>query len=287
MDSLCAVVPIGRDFQDYASMKSWIRISISKGIYVVLVRDSFETSQIADFDRTFGLEVKSPFVTVLDGDFQSPGLARNFGLGKSNQTWVTFWDCDDIPNPTNVWLAICNVDKGVDAIIGQFSVNGTRKGTQNMIDLAYAPSHWRIVYRRSLIQNSRFRSFMWGEDQLFILESGLLSSKVHVSQLEFYDYKVGLSNQLTSKIAYASELKKVLREFHKIISANETSLDVRIPSVLMATRLSITLAKVAIKYPKIDLFAFAVYMQFRLLFQFRITFIRVVFQIINRKLIKA
>ncbi len=240
MRKLSVIVPVGPEATNFFQMQKWVRESISLGVQVILVRDSFTEEKKIDFLSIFGSEIEKAEIEVLDTTSKSPGLSRNLGLTIANGEWVTFWDSDDFPHPHNVLQGVVNASPLDEAVIGQFQISGIQTSTKDILDVAVNPGNWRIAYRKEFIGATRFAKNSWGEDQLFLIETGLLSARVQISNLNFYNYCVGSPTQLTNQKIHALSLEGVImasmRESQKISSYKRG----RIGICLMILRLSLT-----------------------------------------------
>lgn len=240
MHKLSAVVPIGPEATDFLQMQKWVRESILLGFQVILVRDSFPDEKKIQFLSVFHAEINKKEIEVLDSTGKSPGLSRNVGLSLASGEWITFWDCDDIPNPSSVLSAVMSAPDSIEAIIGQYELNGIQTSTKNILDVAFAPGNWRIAYRKEFIGATRFAANSWGEDQLFLIESDLLTSNFHISKLVFYNHIVGIPIQLTNQKIHAASLEGVITRSMKASEIFFKSKNARVGICLMILRMSLT-----------------------------------------------
>jgi glycosyltransferase involved in cell wall biosynthesis len=136
-------------------MLDWMRVAVSQNIEVVLVRDCMSESTKLKFEEIMQPITKQKGVVVLDVSARSPGLARNFGIDVSGGKWITFWDCDDFPNPASVMSETLSASDETQIIVGQYKINAEQKITNNVLDIAFNPGNWRFVYRRDFIGSKR------------------------------------------------------------------------------------------------------------------------------------
>jgi hypothetical protein len=237
---LSVIVPVGPEATNFFQIQQWVRESISLGLQIILVRDSFPEEKKIDFLSVFGSEIEKAEIEVLDSTSKSPGLSRNLGLTIANGEWVTFWDSDDFPHPHNVLQGVVNAQPLDEAVIGQFQVNGIQTSTKDILDVAVNPGNWRIAYRKEFIGATRFTKNSWGEDQLFLIETGLLSARAQISNLNFYNYCVGSPTQLTNQKIHAQSLEGVIMASMKESQKISIYKRGRIGICLMILRLSLT-----------------------------------------------
>ena len=231
---------MGPESTDFLNMKSWVRESISLGIQIILIRDSFSNQLKNQFLTAFRGEVDRNEITVLDSTGKSPGSSRNSGFAVAESDWITFWDCDDFPNPRSVLQEVDNAPAFVDAVVGQYEINGIRQTTKDILDIAVNPGNWRIAYRKKFIGETKFATHSWGEDQLFMIETGLLTAEIHISNSVFYNYRVGLSTQLTNQKAHFASLEGAIGEAMIVSKAIPKLQRGRIAACIMILRMSTT-----------------------------------------------
>lgn len=243
MKKLSAIVPVGPNYQDFYSMTIWMEKALALNIQVIIVRDSFSSESIKEFEMAFEELSRKASLAILDVEGHSPGVARNLGMSIAEGEWITFWDCDDIPNPRSVMQEIMNTSEDIDVIVGQFSVNGIQQPTKNLADLALNPGNWRIVYRREFIGRTLFSDQLWGEDQLFIIETRMCEAKVCISKLNFYCYQVGFSTQLTNQNQNADALLPVIKRASELSLRNSIPKPALLINFIMILKMTFTFLK--------------------------------------------
>lgn len=280
---LSAVIPIGPNFSDFESMREWLFECKTEGVEAIIVKDSFSRTNNQLFDHVFSAEITNQSIVILEGQFNSPGLARNYGLEEATGEWIIFWDADDLPRPRNVILEVSHADTKIDAIVGQFSINNLPWLSRNIRDLAFNPGNWRVAYRRDFIGKTRFKKYLWGEDQLFIIESGLIDARIQFSHLDFYSYQVGTSIQLTSIKKNSDSLKSVLMDAHSIICGKKRRSDTTIALLIMVIRMSLTAVSKTCMRNKIASIWLVMRINVASLSRFRMIWIQAFFEVVKRK----
>ena len=175
---LSIIVPVSNMAGRLDLLRQWIDdISFSK-IEIILVHD------IKD-ERT-GIELedlvknKNKQIKLIEGYFGDPGSSRNAGLEVCKAEWIIFCDSDDRPRIDNIISGILGSHNLTNFIVGNFvtinnqhyrkHVISREKFIDNMTDY---PGLWRIVFRKSRIDNYIFPSIRMAEDQVFIANLGI------------------------------------------------------------------------------------------------------------------
>jgi len=221
MPLLSVIVPITRMANRLGTLKKWIQDCQYQNLEIILVHDKRD-------DET-GIELVSIIeenpnlhLSIIEGKFGAPGIARNAGLIKATGKWIVFWDCDDQPNLENVCKILqeeeIRKDNRVEVVIGQFRtsrdniyMNKTlRIRDITLMDVALNPGLWRMVFRRNTIKNFRFTDSKMAEDQNFISMIDLPKLRYKFVDIHFYTYHLGVQNQLTSKSEAINDISKAI-----------------------------------------------------------------------------
>jgi glycosyltransferase involved in cell wall biosynthesis len=200
---LSVVIPLTQMAGRMANLESWLSECAELPIeirFVHDVQDKRTTVELAELIRKHEkLDIK-----LVEGIYNSPGLARNAGLKGSIAPWIAFWDSDDIPNPRKAIAAIREADPDTEVIIGNYRIESPQGTTSvehlsQMENVAFSPGLWRMIIRSSTLGETRFDSVRMGEDQLFLIDLNLGSRNIHFYDNEIYQYFRGDGMQLTSK----------------------------------------------------------------------------------------
>lgn len=211
---LSVIIPITQMAGRMGNLDTWLSKSVNLDIGVVFVhdiQDPFTANELEDLvNKHNQLDIR-----VFEGNFGSPGLARNFGLKSSLAHWIAFWDSDDIPNPQGAIAAINQANPRSEVIIGNFSTNVSGEITTfehkgQLKNVALNPGLWRMIIKTSALQGVNFCSTRMGEDQLFLIDLNLESRKIHFSSMDLYQYFQGSPMQLTSNQRSINEVEKTL-----------------------------------------------------------------------------
>lgn len=212
-DPICTViVPIGPVDSGLDNLTSWISQINFDLIQIHLVHDvKYESDKLLLNEITSNLDFKNLVLTT--GKFGSPGAARNIGLEATKSDWICFWDSDDIIDPRIFGLALKEITQDSDLIIGNYILQtGQRNSVLQTPDpndlqrsIVLNPGIWRMIFNRDYINNTRFKDFMMGEDQAFLVELGIDSARIKYIDVAWYTYVRGGQSQLTrSKVAVDS-----------------------------------------------------------------------------------
>lgn len=214
--SLTVIIPISRMFGRLNELRKTLTRTYDLDVILVHdVKDQFTSPEL----HQMIIEIDNPAIKILEGEFGSPGAARNAGLEIVDTEWVTFWDSDDIACHHKYVETIRNKTKEIDIIVCQYNVNftsasNTKIATTNSMsleDLAIELGLWRMIFRRSHIGETRFTNLLMGEDQLFFLEILEKEPRIDFSTEIVYSYSVGNNSQLTSDPFALSQLDSVIK----------------------------------------------------------------------------
>ncbi len=186
---------------------------------VIFVHDSasrLEEKQIDMFLRS-GLRFK-----YIQGEFGSPGLARNRGVDEASGRWIVFWDSDDFGYPNKVCESIKNL--GESFFIGNFSVfreNRVQSTKMNLNSLksqiSINPGIWRFAFRSEIAKKLRFNDLKLGEDLIYLMDSGVFSTNWEISNEIIYEYRIS-SIQSTKNMNIEVNLMKFIDVLAKKMS---------------------------------------------------------------------
>jgi glycosyltransferase involved in cell wall biosynthesis len=131
----------------------------------------------------------------IQGQFGSPGLARNRGVDEASGRWIVFWDSDDFGYPNKVCESV--KDLGESFFIGNFSVfrdNRVQPSKMKLNSLesqvSINPGIWRFAFRSEIAKKCRFNDLKLGEDLIYLMDSGAFSSNWGISSEVIYEYRI-------------------------------------------------------------------------------------------------
>lgn len=215
---LSIIVPIGNFSKDKENLRLICNRLSHINVEIIFVLDSQPTEFIVALEEicrsNFLIDYK-----ILAANLGNPGDARNLGLDSFSRSWVTFWDSDDLPNPTSYLKHARPINTFPAMIIGAYTDYNLELGKyskhlfgenerHNLETFAFNPGIWRIIFPREVVGSSRFSSNSMGEDQEFVCKILSKNPKIHFSHEVFYEHYTGSSGSLTSSKLLMSDLSK-------------------------------------------------------------------------------
>lgn len=220
---LSCVIPVGPgQINNYNLIQSISRSN--ENVKFILVLDSTPASILEELTEYSKSDSR---ITMCIGNFGSPGLARNHGLGLQESEWVAFFDADDKFFVDDLSREIALLDPNVDAAISNFQIrfsNGTASqifhnapGNYNLVQnwqkIAETPGIWRWVFRAKAIEQMQFQEYRMGEDVCFLADFLKNTRRIFFSSCMTYEYSRQNSKQLTK----SSEAMRDLNHAFKYI----------------------------------------------------------------------
>lgn len=221
---LSAIVPVTRMSGRLDKLERWLTQAEGLPIEIIIIHDIQDENTSLELRRVIGRH-KNLEIIFREGQFGSPGAARNAGLILDLKKWVVFWDSDDLPRVRQVMEVIEEARPTDEVLIGNYSINTAGKSinkyhSNNLDVVALNPGLWRMVFRSELMRHMRFEPIKMGEDQIFLVKLNLQDRKVHFAEDIFYNYYVGHPAQLTSNAIERKNLSLPLIELMKLIDEN-------------------------------------------------------------------
>ena len=219
--ALRAVIPITLMSGKMENLRIFLEESKRTTIQVTLVHD-FRDEETGKELREIILSLNSPAIDLIEGEFGSPGAARNAALKNVNSGWVTFWDSDDLPSPQLFLDLIEEANSlGKNFAVGQFisiklperrELN--QKKCKTLTQVGMYPGLWRWAFNHNRIKHLHFSEYLMGEDQLFLAMCAPTKDEVYISKISIYTYFQGVEGQLTSRKDAIFDLIKVSKLMH-------------------------------------------------------------------------
>ena len=245
---LSVVIPITKMAGKLENLSSWLHSVHRYSIQVIIVHDIQDERTASELDSLL-VAIKSDKISLFEGQFDSPGLARNEGIRHVNGAWVAFWDSDDIPILKEVFQSIEGASPEASTLICSFQVvsHETKqilwsaprfKPTNNSAQISAFPGMWRMIFKKEIIEVSKFREFKMAEDQLYLIENNLANNNVIFFHAVTYSYFVGFPDQLTSQKEKIGDLADVISIIVKLEKQQWSELDLRLIARLTLTALT-------------------------------------------------
>lgn len=218
MKKICtAIVPIHDSEMDFTEIENWIQLTRFSPVKIHLIHDIKNLGGL-DKVRELTYESSRESLILTEGYYGSPGFTRNAALEVLDTQWFTFWDSDDLVDIPEFLENIKNLEIEYDAYISNYYL---KKGKSNLSktiskdanlfeEIARDPGIWRIVFNSKYFKEVRFRNFMMGEDQTFLLESNFACARVKHLPNFWYTYVRNGSSQLTKNPNHLSSLSKTV-----------------------------------------------------------------------------
>ena len=119
--TLSVIVPVAMGRGPYTELFNWLSGIKFFDLEIILVLDEYASKGDEGFLSQLNA-VASEQVMVVRGSFGAPGLTRNFGIDLAKGEWISFWDCDDIPNVDLFMNMIKQAEiESADIAIGSFT----------------------------------------------------------------------------------------------------------------------------------------------------------------------
>lgn len=210
------VIPVGNFQNDRSNIELILSRNEEYFIETILVLDNQRSVDIEQIQNY--IEIKNFTNTKLvQGVWNNPGGARNFGLSFCTRTWVSFWDSDDTQLVMNVEKAVFQLlHSDFDAGVCIFEISGDVSSKSEklprmkndheslFIRLLANPGLWRILFRRSAIADIKFAEYLSAEDQIFLLRFLQINPRVCQIDSLTYSYVQGGRGQLTKSLSINS-----------------------------------------------------------------------------------
>ena len=206
MPNLDVVIPVRLPSKHLIDMRRHL-VGISNDVRINYVLDCDALDEIETV--TF-----SPSSTerVFSGKFGSPGETRNAALDYCDSEYICFWDVDDFPKLAESMHFLMELKNAKsDLGIGNWTYFDSPHKLKGISPQAVgmSPGIWRFIFKRDLIANIRFSPFMWGEDQLFLLNIFEKNPSVYLFPNSVYSYVKYVEGALTTKTENVEDLIRV------------------------------------------------------------------------------
>jgi glycosyltransferase involved in cell wall biosynthesis len=217
--------------------------------------DSIPTNQLETFKKSLH---DLPNIKLFSGHFGNPGEPRNVGMANASGKWISFIDSDDKTNFVDFIEMITEAEKlEMDIALGSYSVeqNGLRICReispiiirQHYKELVRNPGIWRMAFRRSAINQTKFPEFRMGEDQVFLARLRFWSMPAHISPKCIYTYRKDVVGQLTSNNNALYDLAKAQAEtLNILISRKSHPKDTELLSIMLMNQVLTSLKRLGV-----------------------------------------
>jgi glycosyltransferase involved in cell wall biosynthesis len=246
---ISAIVPVAGFPNGTSQIDTWTQSRSLSNFEVILVNDS-DDMQVEKKLQELALKLRETSrVKLVKSQCRNPGGSRNTGLTFAQGSWIVFWDCDDIPNPTNVLEMIITADNsGSDVTLGDFQIldSSSAKVTLKEIadrqkpleSVAINPGLWRFAFKSDLLSTTKFPDLSMAEDQIFLADILGKSDKLSCFQEVVYEYWNHPSGQLTKDVEKIGQLNIAVEYFY-----NKYRIRKCLPLMIVIIRLTASVLK--------------------------------------------
>jgi glycosyltransferase involved in cell wall biosynthesis len=247
---LSVIVPITRMTGRLENLERTFAECEKKQVEFILVHDEQDSSTHKEIE---GLVEKFDNLNIrlFRETFNSPGLARNFGIRQSTGRWFCFSDADDLPQISNL-IKISQLTEEIDAQVGIGSilvVNDKKelltksKGLEarlmsNIISFAKNPAFTRFVFKSDVFRSVEFPKIKMGEDQVYLSLTKFLDYKILFSDELLYIYFTNLPNQATKNALSLKELPVAIELLKQNLPNSSAQMRVFIEAQIMKVSVS-------------------------------------------------
>jgi glycosyltransferase involved in cell wall biosynthesis len=223
---ITAIIPVGGFPNGTDQITHWLSNPSLAKFEIILVIDSDSIEVKAQVDYIAGKLREITQVTVLISNERNPGGTRNIGLKHAKGSWITFWDCDDTPRPSEFLEMISFASKvSADVAVGSYKTNwdlGSRNYPIHQIgnlttleSIALNPGLWRFAFRAELARQFQFPGISMAEDQVYLSKVLSESKNIFVQNQIVYEYWLYPNNQLTKSKNAISDLRQAFLYFEE------------------------------------------------------------------------
>lgn len=246
---ISAIIPVAGFPNGTSQIDSWTESEGLRGFEIIFVDDSDDKEVQKKLKEIAAKLSKYSKVKIMKSQSRNPGGARNLGLSIAEGSWIVFWDCDDIPNPSKVkeMIIIAN-DNNSDVALGNFQIrDGSSRnvkikkvvdGQHILESVAINPGLWRFAFKSKIAKSIAFPELSMGEDQIYLANYLTYFRTLSFYPEIVYEYWNHPSGQLTKNRKKMRELNSAVNYFYTAYESSKC-----LPLFIVITRLTITSLK--------------------------------------------
>lgn len=246
---ISAIIPVAGFPNGVRQINQWLSDPSLKYFEIIFVIDTNSKKTEGELEEIAHKLRNITDVKILKSTSRNPGGTRNLGLKSAKGQWISFWDCDDVPNPSKFLEMAFEASRGsADVAIGAFSVKSEstskkfpiiQTSKQNVFEaVALNPGLWRFMFKTELANKYRFIEIRMAEDQIYLLELLPESNEIIVCDEEVYEYWLYPNGQLTKNKSALRDLSQAFSYVVKLFQRKKTN-----QLIIVLTRLFITSLK--------------------------------------------
>jgi len=259
-DILSVIIPITRMAGRLANLEKTFEECREEKVEFVLVHD--EQDSVTHIEI---LALLSKFrdmnIKLYRKTFNSPGLARNYGVEHSTGSWFCFADSDDLPHIANlirttryaqssgVKIGVGNmlVVNGKHEKLIESKYLGNRK-RHDIVAFALNPAFGRFVFNYEEFNSIKFPEIKMGEDQVYLANTKFLDYEIYFSDLLLYTYFIDLPDQATKNERSLNELPNALEFLNDALLGKTPQMKQFILAQILKISLTCLYRKINLKY---------------------------------------
>ena len=214
-DILSVIIPITRMAGKLSNLEKTFEECPEEKVEFILVHDEQDSVTQIELEALLS-KFEDINIRLFRKTFNSPGLARNYGVQHSTGSWFCFADSDDLPHISNLIRTTVDAENlGAKVGLGNMLVvNGDHekllestylcnRRRQSIATFALNPSFGRFVFRSEELNSVTFPKIKMGEDQVYVANTNFLDFEIYFSNLLLYTYFIDLPDQATKNKALA------------------------------------------------------------------------------------
>ena len=219
---LSVVIPITKMAGRLTNLEKTLEKCLNENVEIILVHDEQDSVTQIEIEELIS-KFENINIILFRKTFNSPGLARNYGVEHSTGSWFCFADSDDLPHIPNLTrTAIGAQNSGAKVGLGNMLVvNGKHerlieskylcdRKRQSIAAFALNPAFGRFVFNSKEFKSVKFPKIKMGEDQVYVANTKFLDFEIFFSDLPLYTYFIDLPDQATKNKKSLSELPNAL-----------------------------------------------------------------------------
>lgn len=246
---ISAIVPVAGFPNGFVQIDTWTDSTSLRNFELIFVNDSTEYEVQKKLQEIASKLRGHSSVKILTSNSRNPGGSRNIGLANAEGSWIVFWDCDDIPNPSKVIEMIRYAEEEkLDLILGSYQIHSSsseiievkriNEGIKLLESVAINPGLWRFAFKSEIAKETMFPELSMAEDQIFlakILDKSRNFRYFPEIVYEYWNYPIG---QLTKNKEKIRDINMALDYFYNQYKSTKCQ-----PLLIALVRLTVTAIK--------------------------------------------
>jgi glycosyltransferase involved in cell wall biosynthesis len=227
---LTVITPITALANQLENLMTWLSRIYDESIEVYLIHDRSDT-QTGPQIKELLKKLQNSQIHLIEGEFGSPGIARNQALKLAQGKWVCFWDADDLPIIESViHLINKEFNKGGDCVVASYIEEDMKRNLRTQhslindfeVSVGLNPGLWRFFFTKLSIAETKFTNLRMGEDQLFLAEYLNVNRQIRIFPHYTYTYFKNREFSLTGSKTALSDIVKAAKGTLKIINKSNS-----------------------------------------------------------------